>query len=456
MPMFYRLIAGAAAAAGLSGCTTIPDVQSSASSASEHPNIVLIMTDDLGYADIGVYGARDVRTPNLDRLARQGARFVNFYANAPVCSPTRAALMTGRYQQRAGIETPLSAAGGPRSDIGLAVLGDSLPQRLSDLGYRTGLVGKWHLGTNAEFSPIAHGFDTFFGFKSGFVDYYRHTDGSGNPDLFENEVPVEADGYMTDLITERSVRFIADNAGDPFFLSVQYNAPHWPYQVPDEPSVAVDNARHLRPTEENTSTRAEYVAMVERMDAGVGAILEALEERGLASDTLVIFTNDNGGEWLSNSGPVFHRKWTLWEGGLRVPAIVRWPGRIPARQVVDQVGVTMDLTATVLAAAGEDLSSGGALDGRDLMPVLTGEAPVEPRDLFWRTNYGGANQRAVRSGDWKLIVDGGGLHTMLFDVAADPGERREIIRDHPDVARELLAKLDAWTKEVDPDEPEAE
>ncbi len=214
------------------------------------------------------------------------------------------------------------------------------------------MIGKWHLGYQPQFSPLAHGFDSFFGFKSGYVDYYQHTDSTGRADLFENDEPARADGYMTDLITERSVRFINDHARSPFFLEVAYSAAHWPYQVPDRPSTAVRNSAHVMPFDEHTDTRESYVKIMERADQGVGDILAALDRQGLAANTLVIFTNDNGGEWLSRNTPLFNRKFTLYEGGIRVPAIVRWPGRVPAGAVSAQVGVTMDLTATILAAAG--------------------------------------------------------------------------------------------------------
>ena len=274
--------------------------------------------------------APDVNTPNLDRLADAGVRFADFYANGPLCTPPRVGLVTGRYQGRVAIERALGheSSGDPG---GLPATGRSLPQLLKTNGYATVLVGKWHLGYKDAFSPNAHGFDYFFGFKAGYIDYYTHTDGGGQPDLYENDTRVEVPGYMTDLITERSVEFIEQNVQRPFFLSVQYNAGHWPYQPPDKPPVARDNARHLQPYDPATGTREDYVAMLERSDDGIGEILAALADQGLAENTMVIFTNDNGGEWLSRNAPLFHRKWTLWEGGIRVPTIFRWPGRIPPR-----------------------------------------------------------------------------------------------------------------------------
>ncbi len=410
------------------------------------PNIVLIITDDVGYGDIGSYGAPDVRTPNIDGLARDGVRLTDFYANGPTCSPTRTGLISGRYQQRFAIEAPLSSSGTADRERGLTPTGRSLPQLLKNNGYETALVGKWHLGWRSEFSPTAHGFDYFFGFKSGYTDYYRHTDGNGQPDLFENDRPVEASGYMTDLITERSVRFIEQNAQRPFFIDVAYNAGHWPYQTPDNPSVARDNARHLTPFDDPTSTRAEYVAMLERVDQGVGRILETLDELDLRQNTIVIFTNDNGGEWLSRNTPLFHHKRTVWEGGIRVPAIIRWPDRIPAGTVSGQVGITMDLTASILAITNTSVPPEAHLEGINLLPVLEGRAPEIERTLFWRV-AGARSQQAIRSGDWKLLLDA--ERVMLFNLRTDIGERNNLIGQRSDIARRLQPLLTAWQEDVD-------
>ena len=409
------------------------------------PNVVLIITDDVGYGDFGSYGAPDIKTPYIDGLARDGVRLTDFYANGATCTPTRAGLISGRYQQRFGLEWPLGARSGD-SVRGLPVTGRSLPQLLKANGYATALIGKWHLGWTSEFSPNAQGFDYFFGFKSGFTDYYEHTYGDGEPDLFENEGPVKVPGYMTDLITERSIRFIEQNAQRPFFIDVAYNAAHWPYQTPDQPSKARDNARHLGPFDDSTSTRAQYVAMLERADQGVGRILRALDSLGLRQNTIVIFTNDNGGEWLSRNTPLFHNKGTVWEGGIRVPAIIRWPGGIPAGRVSGQVGITMDLTASILAATGTPVPAEARLEGINLLPVLEGRVPEIERTLFWRV-IGAAPQRAVRAGDWKLLFDG--PRPMLFNVRTDLGERNNMIGQRPDIARRLQSLLAAWQRDVD-------
>jgi arylsulfatase A len=415
---------------------------------ASRPNVVLIITDDVGYGDIGSYGAPDVKTPNIDSLARNGTRLTDFYA-APNCSPTRAALISGRYQQRVRIENPLGAAR-LAAEQGLRATGRTLPQLLKNNGYRTGLVGKWHLGYKLEFSPNAHGFDYFFGFKSGLIDYYQHTDTSGEHDLFENGEPTHVSGYSTDLFTERSVAFIEKNAGQPFFLEVAFNAAHWPFQVPDHPSVAPDNARFVQPQDDPTNTRRDYVAILERADQGVGRILSTLDRLGLSRNTLVIYTQDNGGEWLSRNAPLFHRKSTLWEGGIRVPAIFKWPGRIPAGKTSAQVGIIMDLTATILAVTNSPVPSDARLEGINLLPLLQAGARPTERTLFWRITGPARRQRAVRQGDWKLLHDGANPgNPMLFNLANDIGERNDLTAQRPDLVKRLFPLIAQWEQDVD-------
>ena len=417
---------------------------------SAPPNVVLIITDDLGYGDLGSYGATDIRTPHLDRLARDGVRLTQFYANAPTCTPTRAGLITGRWQQRVNLEYPLGMQRPADYDRGLPATGRTLPQLMKNAGYATALVGKWHLGWKAEFSPIRHGFDYFFGLKAGFHDFYTHTTpdtpAPGGRDLYENDSLVTVSGYTTDLITERSVGFIERHARRPFFIDISYNAPHWPYQVPDRPGAARDSARHLRPWDDSTSTRADYAAMVERVDAGVGRILGALDRLGLRENTIVIFTNDNGGEWLSRNAPLFHTKFTVWEGGLRVPAIVRWPGVIRAGTVSQQVGITMDLTRSILAAARAPLPADLTLDGVDILAILAGRAPERERTLYWRILHPPRRQSAIRSGDWKMVFDSG--IPMLFDLKNDIGERENLVARNPVIAKRLYELYRAWEDEV--------
>jgi arylsulfatase A-like enzyme len=413
------------------------------------PNVILIMTDDMGYADLGSYGATDIRTPTLDQLARDGVRLTDAYANGVLCSPTRAALISGRYPQRAAIENAL----GPEGTFGLKVTGTSLPHVLKQAGYRTALVGKWHLGGTVtgdarDGGPRAHGFDAFFGLMGSHVDYWHHNRGPASPDLWENETKVALDGrYLTTLITDRSIEFIEQSAsaGQPFFVDVAYNAPHWPYHRPDRPSPAPGSGAHVLANAENPPTRADYAAMVEAVDEGVGRILQTVARLGLTNDTIVIFTNDNGGEWLSNGGPLFNRKWTVWEGGIRVPALVKWPGRIPAGTISDQPAITFDWSASIVAAAGAEVPS--SYEGLNLFPILEGRAPKAERTFYWRSVPGANRTQAVRHGDWKLVVDAN--HMLLFNLRDDIGERRDLTSQRPDLVRQLRPMLTEWARAVD-------
>jgi arylsulfatase A len=423
--------------------------------AQRPPNVVLVMMDDLGYGDLGSYGASDVRTPNIDRLAREGVRLTDAYANGPVCTPTRAALISGRYQQRVGLEWVLTISPTDR-ELGLRAAGTSLPALLKTSGYATGLVGKWHLGWKPEFGPNAHGFDEFYGFLGGAHSYYTNRAeiarvGAGAPDLFENTTPVDATGYLTDELTRRAVGFITRHADGPFFLEVAYNAVHWPFEPPDRRPAAPERgaARPLRqmPDDSVAATRQDYVRMLERADQGVGEILAALDRSGVTNTTLVVFTNDNGGEWLSRNAPLFHRKGTLWEGGIRVPLILRWPGELPPGTVSGQVAITMDITASILAATGARAPASYRPDGIDILPILRGRAPILERRLFWRGARPDRQQRAVRFGRWKLLVDASQL--LLFDLSVDPGERTDLAASRPDLVTTLKRLLADWEADVD-------
>src|SRR5262245_14367413 len=429
--------------------------QRAAPQSPRQPNVVFIIMDDLGYGDIGSYGVKDARTPNLDRLAREGVRLTNAYSNGANCSPTRSALISGRYQQRVGIERPLDTTND--LDRGLPVTGASLPALLKKNGYATGLVGKWHLGFKPEFGPNAHGFDEFFGLLSGAVDFYTHRRGDGTHDLFDNTTPVEVPGYLTDEITNRAVGFIDRRAADPFFLEVAYNAVHWPYQPPGQPpsdrnavprpAQTGDARLYQGPDDLAPATRQDYVRMLERADEGIGRILAALDRQGLSRNTLVIFTSDNGGEWLSRNAPLSHRKSTLWEGGIRVPLILRWPARLPVGKTSEQVAITMDLTATILAATATAAPPGHHPEGIDLLPILRGDSSLADRQLFWRIAGPNRQQRAVRAGRWKLLVDGGQF--LLFDLRADPGEKQDLAAQRPEMVVKLKTLVEAWEKDVD-------
>jgi arylsulfatase A-like enzyme len=407
------------------------------------PNLVFILADDLGYGDLSCYGSTDIRTPNIDRLAKEGVRFTQFYANGPVCTPTRCGLMTGRYQQRiGGLEWAILPG---KKHLGLPPQEKTLAAMLRETGYATALSGKWHLGYTPDRAPNAHGFDHFFGLLSGNHDYFTHRENNGEPDLYLDEKPVVMGGYSTHLITRHALQFLETMKAKPFFLYVAFNAPHFPFQTPE------DAGRQVTLREWAMGSRETYVRMVEAMDAGVGEILAALERHGLTRNTVVIFVSDNGGERYSRNGPLAKGKGQLWEGGLRVPCVARWPGQIPAGEVLAQTGIMMDWTATIANLAGAAPPPNRPFDGMDLGPFLVGrQKPVE-RTLFWRRVGPDfvKTHRAVRCGDWKLIESVKG-DTFLHNLASDIGETTNVARRNPERVQRLKALLDAWEGSVDP------
>ena len=422
----------------------------SATAEARQPNVVVLFMDDLGYGDVRSYGAKDVATPNIDRLAKEGVRLTNCYAAAPLCTPTRAAFMTGRYQHRVRLENVLT----PNDrDKGLAATEETLPRILKNAGYATGLIGKWHLGFKPEFGPNRHGFDEFFGFLSGALDYYSHVNEAAEHDLYENEKPVELKGYMTDEIGRRAVSFIDRHAGGPFFLDVAFSATHWPFQPPDMKSPPpIPHGTHLDVVREWAAegTRADYIRMLERADRAIGEILAAIERNKLSANTIVIFTSDNGGEWLSRMGPLSQRKGSLWEGGIRVPCIFRWPGVLPADKTSAQSAITMDLTATIVAAAGAKATR--PLDGIDLAPILARNEKRVERTFYWRSAWQNGQERALRSGRWKWISVSPNMlfPGQIFDVEADPGERNDLAADRPELLRKFRSLYLQWERDVTP------
>ncbi len=401
------------------------------------PNVVLLVADDLGYGDLGCYGSREIRTPHIDGLAKQGVRLTDAYASACVCSPTRASLLTGRYPQRHGFEWVIRYKEKLR---GLPVMPTSLPALLKASGYATGLFGKWHLGYQERFAPNAHGFGEFFGFLAADLDYYSHRDANGDPGLYEDTKPIKRTGYLTDLITERSLAFIDRHAGRPFFLQVCFNSPHWPFQPPGKPG----DVRGEKTYGPANGTRADYVRMVESLDASVGKLLARLREKKLDRDTLVVFLSDNGGERFSDNGPLFHGKYSLWEGGIRVPCIARLPGTLPAGKTSNVPVIAMDWHRTILSAAGVALPPKRPTDGEDILPALAGKRPLPERALCWRLLRPGETfgQKAVRRGKWKLVQDRG--MNLLFDLDADIGERKNLAYRHPESVAGLVRDLADW------------
>jgi arylsulfatase A-like enzyme len=413
--------------------------------AQERPNVLFILADDLGYGDLSCYGRPDYRTPVLDRLAEQGMKFTSAYAAAAVCTPTRCAFITGRYPQRfeVGLQEPLTASSPP---VGLPASQPTIASRLRDAGYVTALIGKWHLGWRADYQPNRHGFDEFFGTLSGALDYFTHVApdaGMGDlPDLWENDRRTTTDGYLTDVFSDRAVEFVTRQRSKPFYLSLHYTAPHSPWEGPDDRATA-DHSDHGGGPMTNGGSLAQYAEMMRSMDEGIGRVLAALRRTRLERDTLVIFTSDNGGERYSFNWPFSFQKSYLYEGGIRVPAIVRWPGVVSAGSVTDQAAITMDWTATILAAAGAPADV-APLDGESLLPVLTGERSRYDRALFWRTR----TRAAARIGRWKYVQEGNVEH--LYDLGVDLGEKTDLKERELEAFAETKNRYSAWAAEMLP------
>ena len=406
------------------------------------PNIIYMMADDLGYADLSCYGRKDYQTPNLDKLCSQGIKFLNAYANAPVCTPTRVALFTGRYPARVavGLHEPLDW-NNKDSSVGLSADNPSLGSLLKKAGYETYLVGKWHLGFDPKYSPTRHGFDEFFGFHGGGIDYISHTDPFGNNDLFENDRMVTRTGYMTDILTERAVDIINRNHDKPFFLCVTFNAPHWPWQGPGD-AVYPLGFRNWQ----LGGSAATYGSMMKSLDSAVGKIVKAVGDLNLSNNTVIIFTSDNGGEKYSDNGVYQGRKLTLWEGGIREPAFVKWTGTIKENSITNQVATTFDWTATILSLAHAKVDPKFPLDGMDLTDVITGRKNEVDRTLFWRISQRRQN-KAVRDGKWKWLQDEKG-NEYLFDLVSDPGEKNDVKNNFPETFEKLKKEYSRWEKKM--------
>ena len=411
---------------------------------TSRPNVIFILADDLGWGDLSCYGRPDYRTPNVDLLGSQGTRFTDAYSASAVCTPSRCGFITGRYpaRLRIGLTEPLPAT---NHLVGLDPGHPTIASLLKKNGYDTALVGKWHLGFRPEWGPNAHGFDEFFGVLAGAADYFEHRNGLGQPDLYENLTPVQRNGYLTELLTERAVAYITRNRTAPFFMSLHYTAPHWPWQGPKGGEPVSFTAKTIEPvTMSGGGSLKLYAEMMRSLDAGVGRVMNALKAARLDRNTLVIFTSDNGGERFSYEWPFSGQKGDLLEGGIRVPAIVRWPGVVPANRVTQQMAVAMDWTATILAAAETNAADGYPLDGKDLLPVLKGASPPSDRTFFWRIY----DQDAVRKGRWKYLRDGS-VH-KLFDLSIDQREQADFGKKHPDIMRSLRKEFESWDQQMLP------
>ncbi len=406
------------------------------------PNFVFILADDLGHADLGCYGGRlPSCSPVLDRMAKEGLRFTDAYSNSAVCSPTRFALMTGRYQYRlrGAAEEPLGGWARGSMVLGLPPEHPTLASLLRDAGYATALVGKWHLGFPPAFGPLKSGYQEFFGVHHGGVDYFSHCDPQGRHDLHEGDSEVQRVGYLTDLISEKSVDFIKRKQGKPFLLSVHYTAPHWPWETRKDE--AESKRIHGSIYHVDGGSVETYRTMIHHMDEGIGKLLAALERAGVADNTLVVFTSDNGGERFSDNWPLYGGKMDLLEGGIRVPLIARWPARIPAGKVTGQLAMTMDWMPTILAGAGVKPHPDYPLDGIDLL----GEEKKE-RDLFWRTKY--RNQKAMRAGAYKYLSLEG--NEFVFDLTKDARERANLAHRDPGRLTAMRERYAAWEASMPP------
>lgn len=430
--------AGISAAALAIGGSLVSDA--SAAAPRKKPNIVLIVADDLGYGELGVQGCKDVPTPNIDSIAHNGIRFTNGYVSCPVCSPTRAGLMTGRYGPRFGYELNPGMPGQAAANFGLPLNEKTLAERLKPLGYKTAIFGKWHLGYEPQFQPQKRGFDEFFGFLGGAHSYLDAGTNTENPIQRSNK-PLASTDYTTDAFAREAASFIQRHKDVPFFLYLPFNAVHSPMQATEKYLARFASIKDKK--------RRTFAAMQSAMDDGVGRVLAKLRELNLEEDTLVFFISDNGGptpSTTSGNAPLRGFKGQVLEGGIRVPFMMQWKGHVPAGKTINQPVISLDIHPTVLAAVGGHATADMKLDGVDLLPMLTGKTKAAPHDrLFWR--YG--QQWAVRMGDWKLESAGAGS-PELYNLTNDIGEATNLADKNPDKAKALQTAYDAWNAQLVP------
>lgn len=410
--------------------------------AQERPNIVIIMADDLGYGDISAFDGW-VKTPHLERMASEGLRFTSFYSSGTVCSPTRAGLLTGRYQQRAGIPGVVYAAPDRNRHHGLQASEVTFAEIMREAGYATGIFGKWHLGYERQYNPIHHGFGAFRGYVSGNVDFFAHVDGANFYDWWDGDELINEHGYVTHLITKHAVDFIDQHHENPFILYLPHEAPHYPYQGPNDEPFRVVGKQVREDWTDTLRVKTAYREMVEELDKGVGAVLDALINHNIEDNTLVLFFSDNGAFRFGSNGPLRDYKGSLWEGGIRVPGIAWWPGRIAAGRVTEEPVISIDVMPTMLALAGTEVPSGHSLDGIDISDLLLEGASLPRRSLFW--DYVG--QSAMRDGPWKL-VQAKEQQPALFNLEQDVSESIDLAAKHPDRVSTMLNAISKWKMDV--------
>jgi len=437
---FLNRMAGTAVALVWPHCTS----EARTASVGRQPNIIVILADDLGYGDLSCYGSERNKTPHLDALAAGGVRFTDFHSSGAVCSPTRAGLLTGRYQQRCGITDVLFAAGDRNK--GLPASEITFARQLKAAGYATALFGKWHLGYSPKSNPVRFGFDRFRGYVSGNVDYISHVDSTGAADWWANAQLAPEEGYTTHLITKHAVRFIENNKDRPFCLYVAHEAVHSPYQGPSDPAIRQVGSKATaagRPK----NIAAKYAEMLGVMDEGIGQIAAALRRLDLERETFIFFFSDNGATNAGSNGPLHGFKSSLWEGGHRVPAMACWPGKIAPR-LCDEPTICLDLFPTFLALANAEPPKDRPLDGVNLLPLLTEGKPLGERTLFWAAGQ----QRAVRQGPWKLLmgIKDRGNQPGLFNLPNDLSEKQSLADKEPQRVQAMRTALGAWEREVMP------
>lgn len=425
-----------------------PSLQAVGASKGEKPNFVIIMADDMGYGDIECFGHPTIQTPNLNRMAQNGMRFTDYHSNGALSSPTRAALMTGRYQQRAGIQGVLLVPMKEHLKCGLQLEETTFAEALKEQGYATALFGKWHLGRIPKYNPSKQGFDQFKGFLGGNVDYKAYLNSIGENDWWSDTMLEPGDGYLTENITRHGVRFIEKNAKKPFVLYLAHGCPHDPYQGPDDKPVRTLGERGVV-YPEGIDKEATYKIMIENLDKCIGEVLDALKRKGIDKNTFVFFCSDNGPTGPGSTGGLNGKKGMLYEGGHRVPAIAYWPGKIRPGSVCNQTAIAMDLFPTMLSLAGVKNYTGKKLDGVDISPLLFGKK-IADRPLFWRIK----EAKAVRSGDWKLVEQqnkNGQWKTELFNLKDDLGEKKDLSSTYPDKVAKLRNLLTDWEADIERD-----
>ena len=417
-----------------------PAKQAGGVQASRKPNIIFIMADDLGYGDISCYGSKTIQTPHIDKLASTGVKCTDYHSNGTVCSPTRAALMTGRYQQRSGVPGVITARAHRHTGLPLAEW--TMGEAMKELGYQTAMFGKWHLGYDPQFNPTKQGFDEFKGFVSGNVDYQRHIDQEGHFDWWQQDKLKDDPGYITDLINNYAVDFIRRKKNQPFLLSVNHGAPHYPIQGRKTPGFRVTGKSHRQqPKLKTDNPTALYKEMIEVMDEGIGNIVSELEKLGIRNNTLIIFTSDNGPAKIGSAGIFRGLKGQVYEGGHRVAGVFNWPAHLPPGMGCASSILTMDMLPTFVTIAGGKIDPSRKLDGINVLPALKG-TPIQRKPLFWQFK----GNTAVRDGSWKLILTGKKIE--LFNLKNDISEENNLADKHPDHVTRLTKLIKTWQSSV--------